>query len=648
LEPLPNLARFREHDVAILTHQWSRLSPETELELAEAVDEALALGDGQLVAWGGGKNEVFYSRRLTCGRCHHGVPNLDPRLFSFNSRHGACARCEGVGREGGSSNGSTCPECNGARLNETALSVKIAGINIWQVCARPVSAALFSFTGWKFSGREAEIAGPLLDEIQSRLTFLQQVGLGYLHLDRSADTLSGGEAQRIRLAAQMGSNLRGVCYILDEPTIGLHPRDNERLLETLTRLKRKGNTVVVVEHDEETIRRADYLIDLGPGAGRHGGQLVASGTLTDLQQEPRSITGRYLNGKGRRSLTSLERKPAAANWLKLRGVKSRNLKGIDVSVPLGTLTCVTGVSGSGKSTLVQETLYKALANKLHKAKLRPGAHQELAGWEHLDRVLEVDHSPVGRTPRYVPATYVGVFSDVRRLFALTPEARTRGYGAGRFSFNVASGRCQNCKGQGQVRVEMAFLPDVYVKCEQCGGRCYNKETLAVRYKERNIAEVLAMTLEEAAEFFGAIARVRRSLQLLVDLGLGYLGMGQPSPTLSGGEAQRLKIANELARNQRACTLYLLDEPTTGLHIADVERLVAVLQALVDRGHTLVVVEHNLEVIKAADYIIDLGPEGGDSGGEVVACGSPRELLELTERSYTARYLKEYLDGERGA
>jgi len=317
-------------------------------------------------------------------------------------------------------------------------------------------------------------------------------------------------------------------------------------------------------------------------------------------------------------------------------------------VPLGTLTCVTGVSGSGKSTLVQETLYKALANKLHKAKLRPGGHQELAGWEHLDRVLEVDHSPVGRTPRSVPATYVGVFNDVRRLFALTPEARTRGYGAGRFSFNVASGRCQNCKGQGQVRVEMAFLPDVYVKCEQCGGRRYNKETLAVRYKDRNIAEVLAMTLEEAAEFFGAIARVRRSLQLLVDLGLGYLGMGQPSPTLSGGEAQRLKIANELARNQRACTLYLLDEPTTGLHIADVERLVAVLQALVDRGQTLVVIEHNLEVIKAADYIIDLGPEGGDAGGEVVACGSPRELLELTERSYTARYLKEYLDEERGA
>jgi excinuclease ABC subunit A len=644
LEPVPKLARFREHDVEIVTTQWSPFSRETEGELAGAVDETLALGDGQLVAWDGGKHEIFYSRRLTCGLCHHGMPNLDPRLFSFNSRHGACERCEGIGRRGKSLNGTPCPECKGARLNKVALSVRIGGINIWEACARPVETALLLFTGWTFSGREGEIARPLLEEILNRLDFLGQVGLGYLHLDRSADTLSGGEAQRIRLAAQMGSNLRGVCYILDEPTIGLHPRDNERLLETLTRLKQKGNTVVVVEHDEETIRRADHLIDLGPGAGRHGGRLVASGSLSDLRGEPQSITGRYLNGDGRNRPSSLERKPGSAEWLKLHGVKARNLKGIDVYLPLGTLTCVTGVSGSGKSTLVKETLYKALANKLHKADLQPGAHQELTGWEHLDRVLEVDHSPIGRTPRSVPATYIGVLSEIRRLFAMTPEARTRGYGAGRFSFNVASGRCQNCKGQGQVRVAMAFLPDVYVRCEQCGGRRYSNETLAVRYKNRNIAEVLAMTLEEAAEFFGAVPRIRRSLQLLVDLGLGYLGMGQPSPTLSGGEAQRLKIASELSRNQRARTLYLLDEPTTGLHLADVERLVAVLQALVDRGHTLVVIEHNLEVIKAADYIIDLGPEGGDAGGEVVARGSPRELLGQTERSYTARYLKDYLEG----
>jgi excinuclease ABC subunit A len=386
-------------------------------------------------------------------------------------------------------------------------------------------------------------------------------------------------------------------------------------LDTLTELKEKGNTIVVVEHDEETIRRADHLIDLGPGAGRYGGGLVASGTLADLQQTPQSITGVYLNGNGRRNLASSERKPSSGNWLMLSGARARNLKNIDVSVPLGTFTCVTGVSGSGKSTLVEETLYKALANKLSKAELQAGEHQELAGWKHLDRVMEVDHSPIGRTPRSVPATYVGVFNDIRRLFSLTPEA---------------------------------FLPNVYVRCEQCNGQRYNSETLAVRYKGKNIAEVLEMSLEEAADFFGAVAKIKRSLRLLVDLGLGYLSMGQSSPTLSGGEAQRLKLANELAKNHRARTLYILDEPTTGLHIADVEKLVAVLQALVDHGHTLVVIEHNLEVIKAADHIIDLGPEGGDGGGELVACGSPRELLEQTERSYTARYLKSYLEGENGA
>jgi excinuclease ABC subunit A len=399
----------------------------------------------------------------------------------------------------------------------------------------------------------------------------------------------------------------------------------------------------VVEHDEETIRRADHLVDLGPGAGRHGGLLVASGTLAELQQAPQSVTGSYFNGDTQRRLTSKERKPASGNWLEIRGARARNLKDIDVSVPVGTFTCVTGVSGSGKSTLVQETLYKALANKLHKSETQPGPHRELFGWEDLDRVMQVDHSPIGRTPRSVPATYVGVFQDIRRLFALTPEARARGYGPGRFSFNVAAGRCQTCKGQGRVRVEMAFLPDVYVRCEQCGGLRYNGETLAVKYKGKTIAEVLEMTLEEGAEFFKAVGKIHHSLQLLVDLGLGYLGMGQASPTLSGGEAQRLKLANELAKNHRAGTLYILDEPTTGLHIADVQRLVRVLQALVERGHTLVVIEHNVEVIKAADHIIDLGPEGGDSGGEVVASGSPRELLSQTDRSYTARYLKNYLE-----
>jgi excinuclease ABC subunit A len=644
LDPLPRLARFQEHEVELLVSRWACLSGAMHGELAAAVDRALAVGDGQLVAWDGNATEVFYSLRLMCGACHRGIPSLDPRLFSFNSKYGACTRCEGLGRWGDPDHGTTCPECKGARLNKTALSVTIGGMNIWDVCRQPVSAARELFARWRFSERAALIAAPLLQEMANRMDFLEQVGLGYLHLDRGADTLSGGEAQRIRLAAQLGSNLRGVCYVLDEPTIGLHPRDNDRLLETFSELRDRGNTIVVVEHDEETIRRADHLIDLGPGAGLEGGRLVAEGPLWELQRAPQSVTGSYLNGASRRRLTSRERKADSDVWLTLSGATARNLKGIDVSLPLGTLTCVTGVSGSGKSTLVKETLYKALANKVGGGSFETGAYRELGNWEYLDRVLEVDHSPIGRTPRSVPATYVGVFDDIRRLFAATPEGRARGYGAGRFSFNVAAGRCQSCRGQGRVRVEMAFLPDVYVRCEQCGGRRYSRETLAVTYKDKTIAEVLDMTVEEAGEFFGAVRRIRRPLRLLVDLGLGYLGLGQPSPTLSGGEAQRVKLACEVARNSRARTLYVLDEPTTGLHIADVERLVGVLQALVDRGHTVVVIEHNLEIVKAADHIIDLGPEGGDAGGEVVGCGSPRDLLAQTRRSYTARYLHRYLEG----
>ncbi|MEJ2364398.1 MAG: excinuclease ABC subunit UvrA [Deltaproteobacteria bacterium] len=621
LDPIPQLTRFQEHDVEIVIRRWQPLLNKKDIQLAEAVDEALAMGDGQVIAWSGKAREVFYSRRLTCGRCHLGMPGLDPRLFSFNSRHGACSNCEGVGRSRDYGDEAVCVVCKGSRLNKTALSVKVGGLNIWEVCARSVSAARELFLSWQFTGREAKIARPLIDEVLNRLHFLEQVGLGYLHLERSADTLSGGEAQRITPSATPGKSAEEAGFYT--------------------------SFVINSPEDEETIRKADHLIDLGPGGGQHGGSLVASGTLAELQRTPQSVTGIYLNGDGRKRLTSRERKAPSGNLLKLHGARARNLKNIDVTLPLGTFTCVTGVSGSGKSTLVEETLYKALASKLNKADFQAGSHQDLLGWENLDRVMEVDHSPIGRTPRSVPATYVGVLTEIRRLFALTPEARARGYGPGRFSFNLAGGRCQNCKGQGQVKVEMAFLPNIYIKCGQCGGRRFNSETLAVRYKGKNIAEVLEMTLEEGADFFGAISKIQRSLQLLVDLGLGYLGMGQPSPTLSGGEAQRLKLANELASNHKARTLYILDEPTTGLHIADVERLVKVLQALVDRGHTLVVIEHNLEVIKAADYIIDLGPEGGDGGGEVVASGSPRELLNRTGRSYTARYLKAYVRGDNG-
>ncbi|MFP3870199.1 MAG: excinuclease ABC subunit UvrA, partial [Syntrophobacteria bacterium] len=469
LDPLPELERYREHHVELLMCEWRRFSPQAESKLAEAVEQALALGDGQLVAWDGGGQEIFYSRRLMCTRCHRGIPALDPRLFSFNSTYGACERCEGLGRCPGAGNGTPCPECSGSRLKHSALSVKIHGMNIWEVCRRPVAAVRDLLSKWQFFGREEAIARPLLGEMVNRLDFLEQVGLGYLHLDRGADTLSGGEAQRIRLAAQMGSNLRGVCYILDEPTIGLHARDNERLLDTLADLKDKGNTIVVVEHDEETIRRADYLVDLGPGAGRNGGCLVAEGSLADLRRSPQSITGSYLTGRGHRRWSSRERKPPSGAWLTLRGARARNLKDINVSIPLGMFTCVTGVSGSGKSTLVEETLYPALANTLNSTRLPTGDFQELVHWEDMGRVLRVDHSPIGRTPRSVPATYVGVFGEIRRLFAATAEARARGYHAGRFSFNLAAGQCRSCKGQGRVRLEMAFLPDVYVTCEQCGG-----------------------------------------------------------------------------------------------------------------------------------------------------------------------------------
>jgi excinuclease ABC subunit A len=521
----------------------------------------------------------------------------------------------------------------------------VKGKSIWDIVRQPADAALAILRSFSFNPHEAPIADPVMAEILVRLAFLNRLGLSYLSLSRSGDTLSGGEAQRIRLAAQLGSNLTGVCYILDEPTIGLHPRDNRLLLDALRELRDRGNSILLVEHDEETIRGADHIIDLGPGAGREGGQVVASGKLKDLKKVPASVTGASFNGHPHQ-ITSRLRPYRGRPVIGVRRASEHNLKNIDVDLPLGVLACVTGVSGSGKSTLLKETLFRGISQLLSRGKKNGGAWESIEGWEELDRILEVDHSPIGYTPRSVPASYVGFLPEVRKLFAMTPEARARGYRPGRFSFNIPGGRCEACKGHGSVKVEMSFLPDVYVHCEVCSGKRFNQETLDITFKGKNISEVLDFTFEEAEYFFSALPSIRRSLKVVCDIGLGYLRIGQPSPTLSGGEAQRIKLAEELSKTSRGKTLYILDEPTTGLHVADVKKLLAVLQALVDRGNTVTVIEHNMEVIKEADYIIDLGPEGGDGGGRVVAEGSPSELLAHSNVSYTARYLRKYLSAGR--
>ena len=533
-----------------------------------------------------------------------------------------------------------CPHCKGQRLSDVSRAVTVGGMAIWQFCDLNVTQALEFVNGLQLDGAQAQIADQILKEIKSRLGFLQNVGLPYLTLSRAAATLSGGEAQRIRLATQIGSSLMGVLYILDEPSIGLHQRDNDKLIATLKRLRDLGNTLLVVEHDEDTMRSADYIVDVGPGAGVHGGEIVAAGTLEDIIAEPRSITGQYLSGVKKIPVPG-SRRPGNGKSLKICGAAENNLQNLDVEIPLGTFTCITGVSGSGKSSLVNEILYKTLATKLNRARLRAGKFDHLEGLEHLDKVVGIDQSPIGRTPRSNPATYTGLFNDIRDLFASTAEAKARGYGPGRFSFNIKGGRCEACQGDGLVKIEMHFLPDVYVPCDVCHGKRYNRETLEVTYKGKTISDVLDMTADEALEFFENLPKLRHKVQTLVDVGLGYVKLGQSSTTLSGGEAQRVKLATELSRRATGRTFYILDEPTTGLHMADVHKLIEVLQALVETGNTVLVIEHNLDVIKVADHIIDLGPEGGSGGGQIVATGTPEEVAACPG-SYTGQYLKRML------
>ncbi|MBM3858383.1 MAG: ATP-binding cassette domain-containing protein [Verrucomicrobia bacterium] len=635
----PRLDRFKEHNIDLPVR---------------TVEEALEYGKGVAIAG----NTIFSTRRA-CPKCERSFPELDPRLFSYNSKHGWCPSCYGTGlqfvgfdeeqtgeeiwwNEWFEGKERACPACSGKRLRPEALAVRFQEKSIAEFAALPVEAAAALFGKMKLRGREAEIARDILAELRSRLAFLKEVGLAYLSLDRAAPTLSGGEAQRIRLAAQLGSNLRGVCYILDEPTIGLHPRDNLMLLDTLHELEAKGNTVVVVEHDEETIRRAEHVVDLGPGAGVNGGRLVAEGTVKDLMRSKESVTGKFLREPLRhplrveqasRLLGSGQRTGGTPVQLEIVGATLHNLKNLSVKFPLGRLVCVTGVSGSGKSTLVRDVLYRQVKNSSMRA-------------------LEVDQTPIGKTPRSCPATYVGFWDDIRRLFAGTPEAKMRGYGPPRFSFNVAEGRCPECEGQGLKKIEMSFLPDVTVHCEACRGARFTPETLAVRWKDKTIADVLAMNVDEAVGFFAAHRQIHTGLKFLQEVGLGYLTLGQQSPTLSGGEAQRIKLVTELAKTVGRVTsrgaasgdaayngtLYVLDEPTIGLHMADVEKLIRVLHRLVDAGNTVVVIEHNLDVIAEADWVIDLGPEGGEAGGRIVAQGRPEELTG----SYTARFLRRFM------
>jgi excinuclease ABC subunit A len=639
------LEKNRKHTIEVLV-DTVKVGPDAERRLQEAVAKALEVSEGEVLAVNDAGRERFFSLSLLCPYCEVSLPELEPRNFSFNSPYGACAVCHGLGYETRLDEWGeieltedVCPQCGGARLKKESLSVKIDHKNIHEIGELPIQDLLGVVKTFEFPPADEVIASKILKEIGARLAIMEELGMSYLQLNRTTSSLSGGEAQRIRLAAQVGARLRGVLYVLDEPTIGLHQRDNGRLISLLRSLRDDGNSIVVVEHDEQTIRAADFILDLGPGAGEAGGFKVAEGPLGAILDSPDSLTAQYLRGERKVPVPDTRRAPSG--WLTVRRASEHNLKGIDVRLPLSVMTAVTGVSGSGKSTLVYDILYKGLTNKIYNARHRVGSHEAMEGIEQIDKVIAVDQKPIGRTPRSNPATYTGLFTALRELFARTPEARMRGYSSGRFSFNVSGGRCEECEGAGVKKIEMHFLPDVFVTCDRCEGRRYNKETLAVTYKGRNIADYLAMTVDDAFELLKAHPQLKRKLSTLKRVGLGYIRLGQQAPTLSGGEAQRIKLTKELGRRTTGRTLYLLDEPTTGLHFDDVRKLLEVLSELVSLGNTVLIIEHNLEVIKYCDYIIDLGPEGGEEGGRIVAQGTPEKVAE-TARSYTGQYLKRAL------
>ncbi|AMG44345.1 excinuclease ABC subunit UvrA [Achromobacter xylosoxidans] len=761
LDGMAPLKKTEKHDIDVVIDRL-RIKPESKQRLAESFETALQLADGRALALDmDGSREQVFSSRYACPVCSHSLPELEPRLFSFNNPMGACPSCDGIGQVGffdpkrvvafpelslaagairgwdrrnafthslltslaahyefdieapfedlpealrdkvlyGSGdeeisflylnekgrstvkrhtfegvipnlerrwretdsatvreelgkyrNIKTCPDCGGSRLRPEARNVLIGqdprggerhGQAIYEVEAMPLSTCLAWFRDLTLTGAKQEIAQRIVREIEARLSFLNNVGLNYLSLDRSADTISGGEAQRIRLASQIGSGLTGVMYVLDEPSIGLHQRDNDRLIGTLQHLRDLGNSVIVVEHDEDMIRMADWVVDMGPGAGEHGGEVVSQGDPETVQRDPNSLTGQYLSGQ--RAIAIPKRRPVTEDlpWLTLTGASGNNLKNVDLRLPAGRLICVTGVSGSGKSTLVNDTLAVAVSRQLHHAQSEPAPYVAMQGLENFDKIISVDQSPIGRTPRSNPATYTGLFTPIRELFAGVPEARTRGYDPGRFSFNVKGGRCEACQGDGVVKVEMHFLPDMYVPCDVCHGKRYNRETLEIRYRGRNISEVLDLTVEQALEYFESVPAIARKLHTLIDVGLSYIRLGQSATTLSGGEAQRVKLSQELSRRSTGRTLYILDEPTTGLHFRDIELLLQVLNQLVDSGNTVLIIEHNLDVIKTADWLVDMGPEGGDGGGRVVAQGTPEDVAAAPE-SHTGHYLGKLL------